>query len=1249
MSEVTAATLPPDMVLGPIQRAYLVGDQEGLELRCPARYYLACDLDIGLVDALQPRVDHLIATHPILRTSVDGDLTTTLMPEDSKLTVVIRDADPQSFDIIDAEVAASLRCDSMEFESWPQMRITVVRSVDQARLHIVYAMWLMDGMALARFLADLVSAADVHDDAVENDTSSQPYSSRTRARDERYWRAIAPTLPDAAELPLRPGWRQVGRAVSHRVVHVDPGAGIALATRAREYGLTVPMIFLAVYGTLLGSMGGGRSHTVTLVQPQRGFQDRGAALGNFGSTLPLTIPEIEGHDFVAVARDVQGCYLEHSLHSSMSGIDIAQMTSRSTDRQRLAHPFAFTAVELDSERERKLGLRRDWDSIQMRVPQVLLDHQVGVDRDGALVLGFDWRTDAFDDGFVDDFIAQYTRIVRQLATDDEAWTTSPRRFSCRTHETLHGRVLHTAERLPDAPAVRDADGVLTYAELIGAAAEVACRLVEAGAAVGDRVGIHVARGRRQVAAVLGTLMAGCVFVPLDRSLPNGRLDRITNQASLRVVLTDSDNGGVDQWRRRGVATAHPCEEPRLSTKRSAPERNSAEVAYVIFTSGSTGEPKGVVIRHAAVLSTINAVNDLIRLTPSDSVLAVSSLGFDLSIYDIFGPLLVGATVVMLAEDTARTPSAWTNAAIEHGVTVWNSAPALATLLTEERATLPSVRVYMLSGDWIPLHLPGALQQISAGTEVISLGGATEGAIWSIYHRIKPEDCSNRSIPYGKPLPGQDILVLDGQRRSCPDWHVGDIYIAGDGVADGYLDDPARTAAAFINDPEYGWIYRTGDRGRRNPTGVVEFLGRVDSQVQINGYRVELGEIESVLDAMEFIQRCAACISDKGGGIAAYVVVSEQSPPTWAAQAMAVLREELPSYMVPYVLVPVGQIPLTSNGKVDYRQLRADAPTATSDAGLTEPPDTSMHAQEVAACWTEVMGRAPGWDDFFEAGGGSLDAIRLLSLLRTKLGYDIPFGRFVSDPTLAGLATLCADTRQTADLPVWSFVPRKVAHPRGRVIFFPPVGGGVSCYAELIRGIARDVDVRVIGFDRPLDGPPDMVDIATACLQELASHGDRSEVPTIFAGWSFGGALAVEAAHMAQYLVRRVVVIDTPVSATARHCEVDESSLLMGFVGDIRQAGGVVVCEGDVRAAPALHSRFEVYRQNVLALRDWRPHASAAPVVELRAAENPAEADPQAWNRMTDARPNIVLSGGHFDVFDHHNARLIRDEIESAFR
>ncbi|MDX3228674.1 amino acid adenylation domain-containing protein [Streptomyces sp. ME19-01-6] len=1253
--------------LGPIQRAYLVGDQDGLELRSPARYYLACDVHVSGVEDIQPRLDRLVRGNPLLRLSVGHDLIPRPVAADAVVPVAVLEATERTFDTIDRDVRDEFSSDSFEFDAWPQLRITVVRSPRRARIHLVYALWLMDAASLNLFLRELVSPARLPPPPSNGAATPAPdaVGSRRRERDERYWRAVAPTLPEAAEVPLRPGWRQAGRAITHRMLHIDEATASAIADQARRHGLTVPMFFLTVYGALLGTVGGGRSHTITLVHSQRPVGAE-QVLGNYGSPLPLAIPAAEGRTFVTLAREVQGRFMEQLLHSSLSGPDIARLADPSADRRRLQYPFAFTAAELDTKGEAKLGLRRDWDSLQLRVPQVLLDHQVGVESDGSFRLGFDWRTDAFDEGFVDDFIEQYARSVAQLAANETDWVrtgertgpvdtdTGPRPAD-HSGVTLHQRVMRTAERTPDAPAVRDDDGVLTYAMLAAAASDVAERLVAAGAGVGDHVAVHVPRGRGQVVAILGALLAGCVFIPLDRGVPPGRLDRITRQAHLRFAVTGQEAGDADHWRRRGVyplATA-TATATAAQGRRRPPSRGAPDVAYVIFTSGSTGEPKGVVIRHAAVLNTIDAVNGLIGLGPSDSVLSVSSIGFDLSVYDVFGPLLAGATVVMLSEDTARTPSAWSRTITENAVTIWNSAPALAALLAEEAGALPSVRAYLLSGDWIPLRLPSALQRISAGSQVISLGGATEGSIWSIYHRITTADGSGRSIPYGKPLPGQDILVLDAQRRACPNWHIGEICIAGAGVADGYLNDPDRTSHAFVDDPEYGWIYRTGDRGRRGPDGVVEFLGRADTQVKVNGYRVELGEIESLLNEMAHVRRSAACVSEDGGGVLAFVTLSPDAPAAWRERSIAALRDELPSYMVPYALIDIDEIPLTSSGKVDHRRLRAAVPTTGTPVESPEPRRKGLHVHEVEACWTEILGRAPGREGFFESGGGSLDAIRLLSLLRSRFGYDVPFGRFLATPTVTGLAELCGTERRSANTAVWSFTPRSVASPRGRVIVFPPVGGGVACYSGLIRSLPGDLDVHVLGFDRPIELPrhtvPTLDAVADVCLRRLAAEITDSGVPCVFVGWSFGGALAVEAARSAPYPMTQVVVLDTPVSAASRHCDDTDAVMLSEFVDDIRRVGGVAVSAADVSADPALHRRFEVYRQNKLLLRDWEPRPVGVPVVECRAGERPAEPDPDAWRRWAPAVRTVPLTGGHFDVFEAQNAHRVRDEIKGAFQ
>ncbi|MEU6587040.1 amino acid adenylation domain-containing protein [Nocardia sp. NPDC046763] len=1257
MSEFAGATIPSALELSPIQRAYLVGDQDGLELRSPARYYVACDLEMSDIETLQRRLDHLVRAHPILRTGIGVDLIP--IPVDAEVTIPVEvtKVDEQSFAAADAVVANEFRSDDLEFDVWPQLRVAAVCSPARTRLHLVYAMWLMDGTALTRFLRGLL----VPDPQPSAGLAVTGSVLRRRDSDETYWRTVTASLPDAAELPLRPGWRQSSRAVSHRIVRLAPEFAKPLAARARAHGLTLPMVFATLYGTMLGSLGGGRSHTVTVVRSQRPARETDGALGNFGSTLPLAIPALGTEDFVALAREVQSQFLERSVHLSPSGSDITRWADPTGDRRRLAHPYAFTAVELDSAAEAAIGLRRDWNSIRMRVPQVLLDHQVGVDSDGAILLGFDWRTDAFDSGFIPDLIDRYLRTATELAGGESAWTRSPQRVFSGSRPNpgttisggrpapLHERVLTTAARMPEAPAVRDAQGVLTYAMLVDAATDVAERLVTAGAVTGDRVGIHIPRGRGQVVAVLGALLAGCVYVPLDRALPDGRLDRITKRAELRFALTDGTGSVVDGWRRRGVSPlAVPTSTPARWPKSSVISQNSADTAYVIFTSGSTGEPKGVVISHVAASNTIDAVNELIGLGPTDSVLSVSSIGFDLSVYDMFGPLLAGATVVMLSEDTARAPAAWTRIITEYGITVWNSAPALAVLLGEEGAALPSLRTVLLSGDWIPLRLHERMLRVTPGVDVIGLGGATEGAIWSIAHRITVADRAGRSVPYGRPLAGQNILVLDEQRRICPDWQIGELYITGAGVADGYLNDPDKTSAAFSDDPEFGWMYRTGDRGRRSPDGVIEFLGRIDTQVKLNGYRVELGEIESLLEGMEFVLRSAACVTDDR--LVGHVVLAPGAPADWQAQAIALLRNNLPQYMVPRTLGAVDEIPLTSNGKVDHQRLRAAAP---ADEKRDPAPETGgLHWQQVAACWTDILGTAPGTDDFFRAGGGSLDAIRLLSLCRNRFGYEVTLGGFLSNPTAAGLAELCATARSAVQSAVWSFNPRSAPDPRGRVIFFPPVGGGVSAYSELIRALPADLDVHVVGFDHPLTAParPTLADLAVACHARIPGTTADSHPPCVFVGWSFGGALAIEAARSAPVRPARVIVIDTPVSAQARRCDDGEPALLAGFVHDLRRAGGVAVSVAEVHADPALRARFEVYRQNMLALREWKPARVTMPVTECRAEQDPAEPDSTAWQELSPSVRRITLDGDHFDVFAaDNNTHRVQTEIEGGFQ
>ncbi|PAZ10327.1 hypothetical protein CLM62_41340 [Streptomyces sp. SA15] len=1355
----------PTESLSPIQRAYLVGDQEGLELRGPARYYLACDLDPACVPGIDDRLKRLVRANGILRVSASADLSLAVLPEDAarRTGVEVRRVADAEFDAANDSQRRTFTSDAFAFAGWPQCQVVVVASEHRARLHLCYALWLMDAASLDLFLAGLV--ADRGTPGLEGTPDTQtavrtPARAGRRdrsARDRRFWRERAATLADAAELPLRPNWRQAGPGVSHRTVTVEAAVAEQVAKTAREYGLTPPMVYLAAYGALLGRTAGQAAHTLTVLYSRRVHPLTYGTLGNDGTTMPLEVPASTGRSFLELARTVQSRFLGQAVHGSLGGAEIARLGDPGADPRRLPYPLTFTALEADGRGEEALGLRRRWDDVQLRVPQVLLDHQVFLESDGRVRLGFDWRTDAFDAGFVEDFADQYTAFVLELAprqatfvpsrrpartlaapaespstsgpstepsgrhaesthrlrssaaarralldgqtlpagalaADDERWTrvpgrttdtppvrqqapAAPRSVPGRADGmvggtaggTLHERVLLRAADTPEAPAVHDAHGSLTYGELVTHASALADLLLATGARAGDRVAVQLPRGRGQVVAVLGSLLAGCVYIPLDHGTPDGRLDSIARRGGVRFAVTEGRQAADDRWRDRGVT---PLALPAPGARVARSGDGGDTTAYIIFTSGSTGEPKGVVISHPAVLNTIDAVNDRLGLGPDDRVLSVSSLGFDLSVYDVFGPLLCGGSVVMLSEETARNPAAWTELIAAHGVTVWNSAPALASLLAEERTATPTVRAFLLSGDWIPLSLPAALGRLAPDAEVISLGGATEGSIWSIWHRIDEADRTGRSIPYGKAMPGQQILVLDADGRECPDWHIGAIHIAGAGVADGYANDPDKTRAAFLDDPVFGRMYRTGDRGRRHPGGVVEFLGRTDTQVKLNGHRVELGEIEHVLQHAPGVLRCAVSVRGEARRkrLVGCVTLAADAPATWRQDAHTALRDALPPYMVPDALIELDSIPLTSNGKVDRRRLETlplDEATATDTPA---PRALDLHGREVALCWQEVLGDPPGAESFFEAGGGSYDAIRLLSLLRGRFGYDVPFGAFMADPTVTGLAALCQGARTSGSRGVWTYRPRASGTPGLRLVLFPPVGGGVSCYHGLIRALTGDVDVHVIGFDGPLrdmrgeasggtsvvvpgetpGGRPTLAALARRCLEQLPAGSLSDGVPHVFAGWSFGGALAFEAARICGTPVRRVVVVDTPVSAAARGGgdEPFEPSL-DGFLRDVRETSGVQVEAEEAATDPALRGRFEVYRQNMTLLRDWEPTPAPVPVVEFRAVDGPAEPDAGAWSEVARVEASAPLTGGHFDVFEGDNVRRVTDAIEEG--
>lgn len=417
---------------------------------------------------------------------------------------------------------------------------------------------------------------------------------------------------------------------------------------------------------------------------------------------------------------------------------------------------------------------------------------------------------------------------------------------------LHELFEQQAALYPDALAIISSTAKINYQKLEKLSQSLACRLISQNTKPNQLVAVVMEKGWEQVVAVLGILKAGSAYLPIDPTESKERLHYLLKTGEAQVVITQKKYHSTISWPQDNLVIAIDIDAEELSAPSLIQRQNENDLAYVIFTSGSTGTPKGVMITHQSAVNTILDINERFSVNADDKVFALSSLNFDLSVYDIFGTLAAGGTIVIPTTEQAKDPTQWYELFINEKISIWNSVPALMDMFTEYLyqksldLNAHALRVIMLSGDWIPLNLPNKIRSLFGDIRIISMGGATEASIWSIMYEIGEVDPAWKSIPYGKAMKNQAFYVLDEKLELVSGDELGELFIGGIGVAKGYWKDKKRTDAQFIQHPQYGMIYKTGDLGRYLPDQNIEFLGRVDFQVKIAGYRVEINAIEKYL-------------------------------------------------------------------------------------------------------------------------------------------------------------------------------------------------------------------------------------------------------------------------------------------------------------------------------------------------------------------------------------------------------------------
>ncbi|MFD6278094.1 amino acid adenylation domain-containing protein [Streptomyces sp. NPDC060209] len=581
---------------------------------------------------------------------------------------------------------------------------------------------------------------------------------------------------------------------------------------------------------------------------------------------------------------------------------------------------------------------------------------------------------------------------------------------------LHDAFEAHAEQRPDATAAIHEGARFTFGDVNAAANRLAHHLRSLGIGPDARVGLCLERSPELLIAMLGILKAGGAYVPLDPDYPAQRIADMVGGTTCAVIVSRSELASRLPETDAPLVMLGPggTDLSALPTHNPAPVATPDHLCYIIHTSGSTGAPKPIALHHRGVVNNIADLNSRFLARPDDSVLSLSSPSFDMSVYEYLGVTAAGGAVVIPSSGRTKDPAHWTELLVEHGVTIWNSAPALLDLLVDHleqsgAEPLRHLRAAMLGGDWIPVPLPGRVREVAPAMRMFTLGGATEASIHSTIYEVEKADPGWTSIPYGRPMANQRTYILDDGFQPVPPGVPGELYLAGTGVARGYLGQPERTAERFLE-----WshsdvterLYRTGDMARFGEDGLIELLGRKDFQVKLNGLRVELGEIEAVLRSHPSVQQSA--VLAHRNQLVAYVVV-EDGGSTDLDALHRLAADRLPEYMVPKAIVPLDRLPLTPNGKVDRKSL----PEPGLSGSAYRAPGTPEE-EILAAVYADVLRveRVGVDDDFVALGGDSIRAIQAVTRARLQ-GLAITPRQILQLRTVARLAE-AADETANAD-------------------------------------------------------------------------------------------------------------------------------------------------------------------------------------------------------------------------------------------
>jgi amino acid adenylation domain-containing protein len=1036
------ASLHEPFPLTDLQKAYWLGRGDYFELgNVGCHVYVEVDLPGLDRRRLQAAWQKLIDRHEMLRAVIRDDGLQQILPHTPHYDIKhldLRGADQSKADFELAAIRDRMSHQVFSPDRWPLFEMRTTELKERTLLHFSCDLLFIDVWSLQILHGELLQLTyqrAPHLPPLEISfrdyvlTAARHRGANSYRRAEQYWLRRLDTLPPAPKLPLAKSPVAITRPrFVRREATLDQEVWRKLKSRSAKARTSLSGTLMAAFARVLAAWSQSPHFTLntTLFQRASLHPHVHRLVGDFTSILLLEIHDGATLAFEALAKRIATQFRSDLKHREYGGLHVLHEIAKRGDPDRPpSMPVVFTSALSPRMPGWQSGDRvGDISYGVSQTPQVYLDHQV-YQRGGHLYLSWDAVEELFPPGLLDDMFGAYCAFLRRLALDEAAWRETkadllPSAQAAQrvgVNDTagaipqglLHQPFLNQVHKRPRHTAIATWERRLTYEELYRHARRLAQRLRDLGAGPNRLVALVMEKGWEQVVGAIAVLEAGGAYLPVDPDLPQDRRSFLLRQGEVEIVLTQPCLAERLGWPHGlqclSVEWQNPGQEEQIAEP-LLPMARENDLAYVIFTSGSTGEPKGVMIEHRSALNTVLDINERFGVSADDRILALSSLSFDLSVYDIFGALAAGATIIVPHPMSAREPGDWADIIRRERVTIWNSVPALLEMWVQHldgRLNDHSIRLALLSGDWIPVGLPDRARTVLPGMEMVSLGGATEASIWSIAYPISTVSKDWTSIPYGRPLRNQRMHVLNEEMAPCPTWVPGEIYIAGIGLARGYWRDEEKTRAQFVSHPQSGErLYRTGDWGRYLPDGNIEFLGREDAQVKVQGYRIELGEIEATLERHPNVKSAVVmAVGERASPkhLVAYVVTRVSAVDDLAEY----LRQHLPEYMVPAVWQELDALPLTANGKVNRKALPSLARPQSNQAQPAEQrPDalariTALIAQELALPSVDPT------KNLLTLGATSMDLVRIVGRLQKELNFRPSFQEFLRDPSAAALA------------------------------------------------------------------------------------------------------------------------------------------------------------------------------------------------------------------------------------------------------